>query len=147
MSKQYRDITILLVDDDDVDVRAFRRMLQKQQVSNPIITACDGVEALQILRGEGGHTKLPKPFLILLDLNMPRMNGVQFLQELRNDPILTDSIVFVLTTSAAEEDQMAAYRQHIAGYLLKSEAGENFIKVVQMLEKFVITVQFPLDHP
>ena len=147
MSNTYQDVTILLVDDDEVDVRAFRRMLQKQQVSNPIVTACDGVEALQILRGEGGRPKLARPFLILLDINMPRMNGLQFLYELRKDAALTDSIVFMLTTSAAEDDQTFSYKQHIAGYLLKSEAGENFVKVVQMLEKFVITVQFPLEHP
>jgi CheY-like chemotaxis protein len=147
MSQKYQDVAILLVDDDEVDVRAFRRALQKQQISNPVINACDGIEALKILRGEEGHAKLPRPNLILLDINMPRMNGIQFLQEIRKDPGLTDSIVFVLSTSANDEDQTAAYKQHIAGYLLKAEAGENFIKVVQMLEKFVITVQFPAPQP
>ena len=126
-----------------MDVRAIRRGLEKQRISNPVIPAPDGVEALQLLRGEGGRTKVPRPYLILLDLNMPRMNGIQFLQELRKDPRLTDSIVFVLTTSAAEEDQVAAYKEHIAGYLVKAEAGENFLKAIQLLDKFVITVQFP----
>ena len=126
-----------------MDVRAIRRGLEKQKISNPLIPATDGIEALQLLRGEGGRTKVPRPYLILLDLNMPRMNGIQFLQELRKDPRLTDSIVFVLTTSAAEEDQVAAYKEHIAGYLVKADAGENFLKAIQLLDKFVITVQFP----
>jgi len=140
---KHQDVTILLVEDDEVDVRAIRRGLEKQKISNPLIPATDGIEALQLLRGEGGRTKVPRPYLILLDLNMPRMNGIQFLQELRKDPRLTDSIVFVLTTSAAEEDQVAAYKEHIAGYLVKADAGENFLKAIQLLDKFVITVQFP----
>ena len=143
MQTKHQDVTILLVEDDEVDVRAIRRGLEKQKISNPLIPATDGIEALQLLRGEGGRTKVPRPYLILLDLNMPRMNGIQFLQELRKDPRLTDSIVFVLTTSAAEEDQVAAYKEHIAGYLVKADAGENFLKAIQLLDKFVITVQFP----
>ena len=143
MQTKHQNVTILLVEDDEVDVRAIRRGLEKQKISNPLIPATDGIEALQLLRGEGGRTKVPRPYLILLDLNMPRMNGIQFLQELRKDPRLTDSIVFVLTTSAAEEDQVAAYKEHIAGYLVKADAGENFLKAIQLLDKFVITVQFP----
>ena len=142
----YKDVNILIVDDDQVDVRAIKRGLEKQKLVNPVFTAHDGVEALQILRGLGGHEKLPRPYLILLDLNMPRMNGIEFLQELRDDAELTDSIVFVLTTSSSEEDQTAAYHEHIAGYLLKSEAGENFLKVVKMFEIFVVVVRFPAEH-
>ena len=141
----YKDVNILIVDDDQVDVRAIKRGLEKQKLANPVFTARDGVEALQILRGQGGHTKLPRPYLILLDLNMPRMNGIEFLQELRDDAELTDSIVFVLTTSSSEKDQASAYQEHIAGYLLKSEAGENFLKVVTMLEAFVLVVRFPAE--
>ena len=146
MQTKHQDVTILLVEDDEVDVRAIRRGLEKQKISNPLIPATDGIEALQLLRGEGGRTKVPRPYLILLDLNMPRMNGIQFLQELRKDSRLTDSIVFVLTTSAAEEDQVAAYKEHIAGYLVKADAGENFLKAIQLLDKFVITVQFPSER-
>ncbi len=142
----YKDVSILIVDDDQVDVRAIKRGLEKQKIANPVFTACDGVEALQMLRGENGHEKLPRPYLIMLDLNMPRMNGIEFLQALRVDPELTDSIVFVLTTSSSEEDQTAAYKEHVAGYLLKSEAGENFLKVVKMIETFVVVVRFPAEH-
>ena len=146
VDRKNQDVTILLVEDDEVDVRAIHRGLDKQRIANPVVPACDGLEALQLLRGEGGRAKVPRPYLILLDLNMPRMNGIQFLQELRRDPALSDSIVFVLTTSAAEEDQVAAYKAHIAGYLVKSDAGENFLKAIQLLDKYVITVQFPPEH-
>ena len=142
----YKDVNILIVDDDQVDVRAIKRGLEKQKVANPVFTARDGVEALEMLRGQGGKEKLARPYLIMLDLNMPRMNGIEFLKELRDDPALTDSIVFVLTTSASEEDQASAYKEHIAGYLLKSEAGENFLKVVKMIEAFVVVVRFPAEH-
>ena len=125
---------------------AIKRGLEKQKIANPVFTARDGVEALQMLRGEHGHEKLPRPYLIMLDLNMPRMNGIEFLQALRDDPKLTDSIVFVLTTSSNEEDQTAAYQEHIAGYLLKADAGENFLKVVKMIQAFVMVVRFPAKH-
>jgi CheY-like chemotaxis protein len=77
---------------------------------------------------------------------MPRMNGLQFLQELRGDSSLSDSIVFVLTSSRADEDKAAAYEKHIAGYLVKPDTGNGFIRAVQMLERFVLSVQFPPSH-
>jgi CheY-like chemotaxis protein len=141
-----KDVHLLIVDDDQIDLLAIQRSLQKQKIGNPITIACDGVEALEVLRGSGGRPKLARPYLILLDLNMPRMNGLQFLDELRKDPALSDSIVFVLTTSATDEDKVAAYKKHIAGYLLKTEAGEGFMRAIQMLDKFILIVQFPPDH-
>lgn len=143
MAKDFRDVNILLVDDDRVDVRAVTRALRKENLSNAVQVASDGVEALAMLRGEDGHQPLPRPYLILLDLKMPRMDGIQFLREIRRDERLSDSIIFVLTTSNSDEDKVAAYKQHIAGYLLKSDAGEGFLKLVKMLERFVVTVQFP----
>jgi CheY-like chemotaxis protein len=125
---------------------AIQRSLQKQKIGNPVSTARDGVEALEVLRGGGGRPKLPRPYLILLDLNMPRMSGLQFLDELRKDPDLSDAIVFVLTTSAADEDKAAAYKKNIAGYLVKTEAGEGFLRAIQLLDKFILIVQFPPDH-
>ncbi len=144
----YKDVNLFIVEDDEVDVRAIKRALEKQHVANPMFTARDGVEALQILRGQDGHEKLPHPCLIMLDLNMPRMNGIAFLRALRADPELADSIVFVLTTSNSEEDRTAAYKEHVAGYLLKSKAktGEDLFKVVKMVEAFVLVVQFPPEH-
>ncbi len=137
------EVSILIVDDDEIDARAVQRALRQQRIANPVYTATNGREGLAMLRGEGGRAKVPRPYLILLDLNMPRMNGLQFLQELRGDSSLTDSIVFVLTTSRADEDRAAAYRQHVAGYLQKPDTGNDFLRAIQMLERYVISVQFP----
>jgi CheY-like chemotaxis protein len=138
-----KDVKILLVEDDVMDVRIVQRTFQKHKIANPIYVACDGVEALEILRGHNDHTPLPRPFLILLDLNMPRMDGIMFLQTLRQDPNLHTSLVFVLTTSDDDRDKVAAYNQHIAGYLLKTQAGYDFLQFVQLVEQFIFTVQFP----
>ncbi len=93
------EVSILIVDDDEIDTRAVERALRQQRIVNPVYRAGNGQEGLAMLRGEGGRQKVPRPYLILLDLNMPRMNGLQFLQELRGDSSLSDSIVFVLTSS------------------------------------------------
>jgi len=96
-----------------------------------------------MLRGEGGQERLPEPYIIMLDLNMPRMDGAQFLKELRRDPKLTKTIVFVLSTSDDDRDKCAAYREHVAGYLLKSNAGKDFINHLQMIRSFMISVELP----
>ena len=139
-----QEFNILLVEDDDVDVRAIQRAFTKSNISNQIYVANDGIEALDMLRGTPGGEAVPAPHIILLDLNMPRMGGLEFLEELRKDQELSDSIVFVLATSDDDRDKVAAYSHHVAGYLLKTRAGTDFLNVVQMLEKFRISVQFPL---
>lgn len=138
-------IHILLVDDDDVDVRVVKRAFQRQKINNPMTVARDGVEALEMLRGENGHTAVPQPLLILLDLKMPRMGGLQFLEHLREDPAFHRTVVFVLTTSADDSDRQAAYDQNIAGYLVKSDAGRDLVNHMPLLENFLLCVQFP-DH-
>ncbi len=137
------EITILLVDDDELDVRCVKEAFRDQKISNPLIRASNGLEALEILRGEGRREALARPYLILLDLKMPRMNGIEFLAELRDDPNLSDSIVFVLTTSDDDRDKIAAYKQHVAGYLLKQDAGDEFLDAVRMLDYFTLSVHFP----
>jgi CheY-like chemotaxis protein len=92
--------TVLLVDDDDVDVVAITRAFKALRIANPMVTARDGLEALDILRGSNGRDALRAPYLVLLDLHMPRMGGVKFLTELRDDPGLCQTLVFVMTTSA-----------------------------------------------
>lgn len=134
---------ILLVEDDDIDARAVHRAFEKHHIGNPIIRAIDGIDALERLRGENGKERMPRPFIILLDLNMPRMSGLEFLETLRADAELRSCIVFVLTTSSDDRDITMAYDNQVAGYILKSNAGKDFLNVVQMLEKFIITVQFP----
>ncbi len=138
-----KTVTILLVEDDIVDRMAIRRSFRDLKIANPVVEVGDGIEALERLRGEGGQPKLEPPYLILLDLNMPRMGGIEFLEVLRSDPELSNKIVFVMTTSAAEEDRMQAYRKHIAGYFLKQCVGRNFIDSIVMLQAYWRVVEFP----
>lgn len=139
-----KPVSILLVEDDEVDAELVVRGFRKLKIANPIVIAKDGVDALSHLRGEKGFATIESPFLILLDINMPRMNGHEFLTELRADPKLHESIVFVLTTSSAEKDRLAAYNHNIAGYLLKSRAGEDFTSMLAMLDHYWKYVEFPI---
>lgn len=136
-------VTILLVDDDKVDRMAIRRSFRDLKIANPVVEAVNGIEALEYLRGDNGREKIPSPSLILLDLNMPRMGGIEFLEVLRSDPDLRRMVVFVMTTSAAEEDRMQAYDKHVAGYILKQRMGQDFVEGVCMLELYWRVIQFP----
>jgi len=135
-------VNILVVDDDRVDTLAIRRSFRKLNIRNPIVAAKDGIEALEHLRGENGREKMRSP-LVLLDLNMPRMGGIEFLAEVRRDPLLRPTLVFVMTTSSAMEDQERAYARNVAGYILKYRAGECFEDAIAMLEKYWEIVEFP----
>lgn len=139
-----RTVTILLVDDDKVDIMAVRRAFRELRIANPVIEAHNGLDALALLRGADGSQPLPAPCLILLDLNMPRMGGLEFLELLRNDPGLRRNIVFVMTTSAAEEDLIRAYNFNVAGYILKNKIGQTFIEFVAMLELYWRVIEFPV---
>jgi CheY-like chemotaxis protein len=113
-------------------------------MDNPIVEAGDGIEALQHLRGEGGHSKLQPPFMVLLDLNMPRMGGIEFLEQVRGDPALESALIFVMTTSLAENDRAGAYAQHVAGYILKQRPGQSFLDAIRMLSQYCKVVEFPV---
>ncbi len=136
-------VNLLLVDDDEVDVQGLKRAFTKSRIANPITVARDGVEALEVLRGENGKPKLPKPHLILLDLNMPRMNGIEFLEAIRNDEDLKTAVVFMVTTSKAEEDKARAYGHNVAGYIVKQDPAKTFMQAVSMLEHYWTVVEFP----
>ncbi len=131
-----RTVTVLLVEDDDVDVMAIQRAFRDRRLLNPIVVARDGVDALAILRGVPDATPLPRPFVVLLDLKLPRMDGLELLEEIRRDARLRDIIVFVLTTSQHDEDITAAYRNQVAGYILKSNAGGDFMKLIDLLDAY-----------
>ena len=137
------EVNILLVEDDEVDVMTVQRALKELKIANPLFLAKDGIEALEILRGLNGNKKIPRPFVILLDLNMPRMGGLEFLDELRSDAEFRRSIVFVMTTSAAEEDRVRAYNKCIAGYVLKHKAAHSFLDAMNMLEHYWRVIEFP----
>jgi CheY-like chemotaxis protein len=140
MAAKKENITILLVEDNDVDVMGVKRAFNQSNLQNPIVVARNGLEALEKLR-DGVSVK--KPYLVLLDLNMPRMNGIEFLQEARRDPNLQSSIVFVLTTSKAQDDKDRAYKHNIAGYLTKEKGTAGFIDAVGLLDRYTSVVEFP----
>ena len=135
-----RALNILLVEDDEVDVMNVRRAFEKSHIMNPLFVATDGVEALQMLRrGEVPRGRR----LVLLDLNMPRMNGIEFLRELRKDPDLCASSVVILTTSNDERDKIDAYNLNIAGYLVKPVTFDSFSELMVALNKFWTLVELP----
>lgn len=143
MEDDYEDISILLVEDDDLDAKGVERAFKKMRLVNPLIRAKDGVEALDVLRGTGGQPAIPRPNMVLLDLNMPRMNGLEFLEEVRSDESLKDLVIFVLTTSKADEDRASAYQENVAGYIIKTEVGKGFSKLIEMLQCYWRIVQLP----
>jgi CheY-like chemotaxis protein len=135
-----RELHILLVDDDEVDVMNVQRAFEKNRLANPIHVASNGLEALAKLRD--GSIDSPRR-LVLLDLNMPRMNGIEFLRALRADPELQSTSVVVLTTSNEERDKVEAYRLNVAGYLLKPVTFTNFVDVMATLNKYWTLVEMP----
>jgi CheY-like chemotaxis protein len=139
-------VHILLVEDDEVDAEAIVRAFRKQKIQHPITIVMDGLAALDVLRGQQGRSPLRSPYLILLDLNMPRMSGIEFLQILRQDPELRCSVVFVLTTSNSDKDKLDAYNAQIAGYFLKQHAGENFVNLMDMLTLYWRIIEFPPEE-
>lgn len=138
--ENYQTVSILMVDDDNVDVKTFKRSLAKHRIGNPLHVACDGVEALELL--QSGH--INKPLLIILDLNMPRMSGIEFLAELRQDAKYRDSVVFVMTTSDADADKVEAYNFNVAGYMVKSDIGDNFLPAIDLIDQYWKTIQLPV---
>ncbi|WP_199899255.1 response regulator [Sneathiella glossodoripedis] len=138
-----KPLNILLVEDDDGDAKAVKRTFTKARIANPIIRAIDGVEALELMRGENGHEKLRAPYLLLVDLNMPRMDGIEFVKELRKDPEFSKTVVFILTTSKNEEDKTKAYELNVAGYIVKETAGQDFLNLVDLVQSYWRIVELP----
>ena len=133
-------LNILLVEDDEVDVMTVRRAFEKAHILNPLFVAGNGIEALAKLRS--GEVPSDRR-LVLLDLNMPRMNGIEFLRELRGDPALRAIPVVVLTTSTMERDRLDAYGLNIAGYLVKPVTFDKFCDVMVTLNKYWSLVEHP----
>lgn len=130
-------VNILLVEDDTVDVMNVERAFKKNNIQNPLFTAKNGIEALAMLRGTHATTIIqPRPQIILLDLNMPQMNGLEFLKEIRKDPGLKSISVFVMTTSNDDRDRCEAYNLNVAGYILKPVSFEKFVAAVSILDSY-----------
>jgi CheY-like chemotaxis protein len=138
-------INILLVEDDEVDIMNVKRAFKKYKISNPLFIAENGVEALAMLRSQNGQPpEVPENRrLILLDLNMPKMNGLEFLQELRKQEYLKRTPVIVLTTSDEDKDRIEAYNLNVAGYILKPVTFANFAEVMIALNKYWALCEMP----
>lgn len=132
---------ILLVDDDEIDVMTVRRAFANNHVANPLFVARDGTEALAILREPN-----PVPAqrrLILLDVNMPKMNGIEFLRELRADPALRQACVVMMTTSNEERDRIEAFKLDVAGYLLKPVSFQALADVMSTINRYWALMEMP----
>ena len=136
-------INLLLVDDDEVDVMNVQRAFKKNNITNPLYIAANGLEALMLLRDK---SELAIPFqrrLILLDLNMPKMGGIEFLRELRADEALKHIPVIVLTTSNEDGDKVEAYNLNVAGYILKPVTFARFVEAMATLNKYWTLSEIP----
>jgi CheY-like chemotaxis protein len=133
-----RKLNILLVEDDEVDIMNVQRAFKKNNILNPLFFASNGLEALEMLRGRDGRPSVIPSYrrLILLDLNMPKMGGIEFLQHLRTDPSLQRIPVVILTTSDQDCDRMDAYKLNVAGYILKPVTFANFVEMMDALNRY-----------
>lgn len=137
---------ILLIEDDEVDVMNIQRALLRNKIASSLYIANNGLEALMLLRQRYAEkiTTIPKGnLIILLDLNMPRMGGIEFLQKIRQDPHLQSIPVIVLTTSDEERDRLQAYRFNVAGYIIKPVTFDKFVGVISKLSQYWAMCEMP----
>lgn len=137
-------IQLLLVAGDDVEAAAIRRACADAGLNCQITHFEDGRTALAALQGALGRNLLLKPYLILLDLDLPGGDGMRFLDALRSDPHLRRSIVFALSNSTRDEDKAAAYERRVAGYLVKDSLAQHYAALCELLDVYEKSIQFPL---
>ncbi|ONI74620.1 two-component system response regulator [Actinosynnema sp. ALI-1.44] len=140
MPEQLRPIDILLVEDDPGDVLMTREALADNKVHNTLHVVNDGVEAMRFVRRQPPYEDVPRPGLILLDLNLPRRNGQEVLAELKSSDDLRTIPVVILTTSEAEEDVLRSYQLHANAYVTKPVDFEQFVAAVRQIDDFFLTV-------
>ena len=136
-------VTILLVEDDDIDATSVERGLAGAKIGNPLVRARDGVEGLEMLLGTNGKQRLPPPYLLLVDIRLPRLDGLGLVRKIRSIPALQRTIVFMLTTSDSDRDRTAAYGANVAGYIVKSSTDDQFSKLARMLDYYLMIVAPP----
>jgi CheY-like chemotaxis protein len=134
------DIHVLLVEDDPGDVLMTQEAFEHHKLRNQLHVVPDGVEALAFLRREGEHADAPRPGLVLLDLNLPRKDGREVLEEVKNDASLRSIPIVVLTTSQAEEDILRSYNLHANAYVAKPVDFDRFIEVIRQIDDFFVSV-------
>lgn len=139
---EMKPVELLMVDDDDLDYELFQRQLEKQKIANVVHHAADGEKALTFL-----NAWYEKPqdtsLIVLLDINMPRLNGLECLKKIRSSELLRPTVVFMLTTSRSDEDVLSAYGLNIAGYLVKNDMGPAFVEAIGLLESYWRLVELP----
>jgi len=135
-----RQIEVLLVEDDPGDVMMTREAFQDYKLQNQLHVVSDGAEAMEFLRQEGEYAGRPRPDLVLLDLNLPRMDGRQVLEAIKSDPELASIPVVVLTTSENEDDVLRSYSLHANAYVTKPVDFARFIEVIRQIDDFFVTV-------
>jgi CheY-like chemotaxis protein len=135
-----RQIEVLLVEDDPGDVLMTKEAFEDYKLQNTLHVVNDGAEAMDFLRRQGKHADAPRPDLVLLDLNLPRMDGREVLQAIKSDPELASIPVVVLTTSEAEEDILRSYKLHANAYVSKPVDFERFVQVVRQIDEFFVSV-------
>jgi chemotaxis family two-component system response regulator Rcp1 len=138
--KDSRFVDILLVEDNPADVRLTQEALKEGKIKNNLTVAKDGIEALDVLQKKGKFTDAPEIDLILLDLNMPRMDGRTLLGIIKQDPDLRHIPVVIMTTSKAEEDIVKSYNLHANCYIVKPIDLDKFIEVVKAVEDFWVSI-------
>jgi CheY-like chemotaxis protein len=146
MAERYglKPVDVLLVEDDEGDILMTREAFEFHKIRNPLHVVSDGERALQFVRRTGPFADAPRPGLILLDINLPRLSGLEVLAELKADPVLALIPVVMLTTSQAEEDVLRSYRLHANAYVSKPVDFENFIAAIRQIDDFFLTlVQLP----
>lgn len=130
---------ILIVEDDNVDVMTVKRALKELNITNQLVSAVNGEEALEYLQNEDNN----KPCIILLDLNMPKMNGIEFLQVVKNEENLKKIPVIVLTTSNQEQDIIESFKFSVAGYIVKSVDYAEFTKAINIIDQYWTLSKLP----
>lgn len=136
MTEEARPVRILLAEDSEADIRLTQEALKESKIRNDLFVVRDGIEAIDFLKQTGGYKDAPVPDVVLLDLNMPRKNGKEVLEEIKEDKELKTIPVVVLTTSREEEDVLRSYELHANCYVRKPLEVEGFFKVVRSIEEF-----------
>ena len=131
---------VLLVEDDPGDVLMTREAFEHYKLRNVLDVVTDGEQALQFLRRSGDYADAPRPGLILLDLNLPRVDGLEVLAEIKADPVLKVIPVVILTTSQAQQDVLRSYALHANAYVSKPVDFEGFMEVIRQIDNFFVTL-------
>jgi CheY-like chemotaxis protein len=134
---------VLLVEDDDVDAMTVQRALKELRVTNPLIHKINGEEALDYLKDQKNNGK---PCLVLLDLNMPKMNGIEFLRVVKDDDELKSIPIVVLTTSKEQQDKIESFKLSVAGYMLKSVNYQSFVETIRTINIYWTLSELPQNE-